>query len=503
MKKFFYILCGLFMFVLLAGCAGPLDKATRTLLNDTYVGQLYVAKIYLGSRYNLVYTNNSIDGRSPTGVFIDRSLTPWYETDASFFEAGSSGQEYSLDHLQEIDRDLDFETFGQGIMPGQLVVVKEIADKSDQVVFEVDTINRYAVTKTYGFDTHAKTKPRSSRIHCVLGKEGMKALEQTVLHQMLDAVLAPAPTFAADDQQREYVRAHFADTPLDDLVQLTGLARRQVLETAYAQILSQSQFAPNLQVKLVESLAANYEGWSQQSGIQIQNVRVNGHTLALDCAFQEISQAALYHSPDLRAGLLFFKGITFLVKSLGKSLSSLSAEDFDPALTLTITISYLYFDEHGWRMPETLTCALTADDMRQFAEFTITDQELANHSEILMGAKSVKIYRDALEAVERIKYPGPLTWKSVQVEIADSKHENKRDEKIVMIQGEVRNTGTWIAEDVEVTAQGYDKYGFEFRAESTTLYGFLKPGETRSFNINMSYEGLRRYELFVKWKEVE
>jgi len=53
-----------------------------------YVGQRYVAKVYLGNRYNLVYTNNSIDGRSPTGVFIDRSLTPWYKTDASFFEAG-------------------------------------------------------------------------------------------------------------------------------------------------------------------------------------------------------------------------------------------------------------------------------------------------------------------------------------------------------------------------------------------------------------------------------
>ena len=75
---------------------------------------------------------------------------------------------------------------------------------------------------------------------------------------------------------------------------------------------------------------------------------------------------------------------------------------------------------------------------------------------------------------------------------------------IMIIEGKVRNTGTWIARDVEITVEGYDKYGFTIRKESKTLGGFLKPGETESFTIKISTEDVKRVSKPVlEWKEVE
>jgi hypothetical protein len=505
-----FSLYAMFWFVLFwstmffTSCAGPLDTVTRRALDSAYVGQRYIAKIYLGNRSNLVYTNNSVDGRGPTGVFIDRSFSPWYETDASFFEAGSSGHKYTLGELQELDRDLDFDTFGQGIVPGQVVVIKKISDKSDQVIIEVETVRRHAVTKKYGFDRLVKTKPRASRIHCVFGKEGMRELDQTVLQSMLDQLLTPVPSFSSDVQKQNFILSNYPETPLDDLVELTGLSRRQVLETYYTHVLSQSQFAQNLQAKLVDTLVTNYDAWSQHSGIRIQNARMGENTLELDCEFQEISKSVVYHSPELRAGLLFFDGVTFLATSFGNALAALSAkEDTSAFQKLLIRCSYLYIDGRGLRFPETVTYSLAAEDLRQFAELRISDQDLADRSEILMGTTPVKISLSALKAVETIKYSGPTTWKVVHVELEDSDYEENRAEKIVTITGKVRNTGTWLARDVEVTVRAYDKYGFDLGSVSATLHGFLKPGETGTFIIRRSTKNMRRFKLFLKWKEVE
>ena len=212
------------------GCAGPLDTATREALDLSFVGKTYLAKVYLGNRYNLDYTNNAVNGRNPTGVFIDQSLNYWYETDASFFEAGSSGREYSLEQLQEIDRDLNFDTFGQGIVPGQLVVIKKISDKRDQVIVQVRTVRRHQMTKKYGFSTRSKAKPRESRIHCVLGKDGMRNFDQTVVQRMLDQLLAPAPSLVTDAQKTAFILANYPNTPLDDLAKITGYLRENILK---------------------------------------------------------------------------------------------------------------------------------------------------------------------------------------------------------------------------------------------------------------------------------
>ena len=130
-------LCGS---VFYGGCGGPLDKALRQSLNTEFVGKTYLAKTYLGSQYTLAYTNNLVDGRSTTGVFIDSTYEPWYETDASFFDLNDRatfGKRYTLEKLQRIDLDINHDSFAQGIQAGQVVTVTKIDDKKDQVVFEV------------------------------------------------------------------------------------------------------------------------------------------------------------------------------------------------------------------------------------------------------------------------------------------------------------------------------------------------------------------------------
>jgi hypothetical protein len=120
-----------------------------------------------------------------------------------------------------------------------------------------------------------------------------------------------------------------------------------------------------------------------------------------------------------------------------------------------------------------------------------------------MGNTPVKISQRAIEAVENIKYTGSTTWKEVRVKFKDRDYEENTEEEQIIISGKVKNTGTWIAEDIEVMAKGYDKYGFMIRTESTTLYGLLKPGETKNFSIKMNNKNLDRLELFLEWKEVE
>jgi hypothetical protein len=322
---------------------------------------------------------------------------------------------------------------------------------------------------------------------------------------MLDQLFTPVPTLVTEAQKQEFILSKYPGIPLNDLVKITGLSNRQILETYSTHILSQRQFPPNLQEKIVEVLVSNREVWYQNPGIRMRDMRVDGNSLIFDCAIQEISNSVAYHSPELRAGLIFFDGITLLAKPLGNALAGIPAGDLKSSFQeLVIKFSYLYFDEQGWRFPENITYTIPVEDLRQFAESAITDQELADRSEILMGATPVDVSLSALEAIENIKQTRPTTWKVVQVEFEDWDYEENEDEEVVIIEGEVRNTGTWIAKDVEVTAEGYgNNYGFKIRSESTTLHGLLKPKETRSFTIKMSTENLRRFKLFLGWKEVE
>lgn len=478
----------------LTGCAGPLDQAARQALNATYRGNTYLAKAYLGSRCNLDYTNNSVAGRSPTGVFIARALIPWYETDASFFEAGSSGHEYTLEQLRAIDRDLDFDTFGQGILPGQVVAIKEITDKSDQLIFEVATVGRY----------QPNLKPRLSRIHCQLGKEGMTPLDQAGLQQMLAQLLTPVSAPVTEAQKHEFILAHYPAAPLADLVELTGFTKRDILTRAYLHLLSQSIWPKELQTKLAAVLAENQEAWEENRGLHVQNVHLAENAFELECAFQEIANAVMYHAPELRAAFLFFDKVSVLAQAFGQALAAMPAENSNSAWQkLIVQVSYLYFDEQGQRFDENLTAAIAVTDLRQFAAADITSQELADRAEIRLGAAPVKISRSALDAVQNIKQAASATWKVVRVEIGEWGYHEKKADDVVILEGTVKNTGTWIAENVEITAQGYDKYGFAVRAASTTLYGTLKPGETESFTIKMSTAGVKRYRLFPKWQEVK
>jgi len=482
-----------------------LDEATRQALDTAFIGKTYLTKVYMGSRYSLDYTNNSVEGRSTTGVFIDQSLNYWYETDASFFGAGTSGREFTLEQLQVIDRDLDFDTFGQGITSGQLVVIKEISDKSDQVIFKVRTVRRHAVTKKYGFNTDSRAKSRESQIHCVFGKEGMRNLDQMALNQMLDHLLAPAPLLTTDARKSAFILSNYLQTALEDLVEITGYSRENILKIYYSHILSQSQLATNVQEELVDVLVTNHADWYQDLGIRLQSISVDGRSLILDCAIQEISNSVIYHSLELRAGLLFFDGAALLAKPFGNALVFIPAEDLDSSLQqLIVKFSYLYFDKQGQRFPETIAYTIAAEDLQQFVKSAISDQEFADRSEILMGTIPVKISLSALKAVENISQGGSTTWKMVDLELRDWGYEEDKDEGIIIFDGEVRNTGTWIARDVEITVEGYGKYGFRVRSESTTLSGLLKPGETKTFTIKMNTENVKRFgKPVIEWKEVE
>ena len=496
-----FLLLFLGLGLVLTGCAGPLDSATKQALDSTYARKRYVAKVYLGNHHNLDYTNNSVDGRSPTGVFIDSSLLHRYETDASFFESGSSGREYTLKQLQEIDLDLDMNSFGQGIQAGQLVVIKDISDKSDQVVFEVETVTRYPVRRTYGVGTSSRAKPRASRIHCVFGKDGMQQLDQTLLSEMIETLLAPAPSLMTERQKQDYILSNIPGTSFDDLVNITGLSKEKIRQIYFSHILSQSQFHPELQTAMTNLLVDDYDNWAEDAGIYLKNIQIDENTLILDYTIQEISNAMVYHSPELRAGLLFFDGFSLVARAFGHAISAHASGDFSQHVVLTC--SYPYFDRTGRRFSEQVSYTFSGDELAQYANSSLTKQELADRSEILVNAAPVRVSLQALEAVKNVKQNGPTGWKFVRVHIIDWEYEEDDENDMVTIEGYVENTGTWIAENVEVTATGYNKYGFEHREESTTLYGLLKPGETERFTIRMNSEDLRRYRLFLEWDEVE
>lgn len=490
--------------VFVSSCAGPLDTATRKRLNAEFVRDTYLATIYLGSRYSLKYTNNSVKGRSPTGVFIDPFFNYWYETDASFFGLGSSGSRTMLEQLQVIDRDLDFESFAQGIAPGQLVVIKKLSDKSDQLVFDIETVGRHDVGKTYGVNIRSNTQPQASRIHCVVGKDGMLTLDWMLLQQMLDQLLAPVPSLVTETQKQEFILANSPNTPVNDLMKLTGFTREKILEIYYTHVLSQSQFPPAFQKTMTEMLVTHHDRWYRELGIRLQNVRVDGNTLILDCELQEISNSAVYYTPELRAGLLFSDGVTFLTKPVGNLLPKISADDRNTSFQkVVVHVSYPYFDERGRRFSETMTYTLSTTDLLQFTEAAINAQELADRSEILAGQAPVQISLSALEAVESMRQMGSMTWKEVEVEIEEWDYEEDPAEEIVKIEGEIKNTGTWIAEDVKVIANGYNTYGSKIRSASTTVYGLLKPGERKRFTITMSTEDMKRFKLFLEWNEVK
>lgn len=488
--------------VMMTGCAGPLDSVTKEALQSTFVGNTYLAKVYLGSQYNLDYTNNSIKGRGPTGVFIDQSRNIWYETDASFWESGTSGDEYTLELLEEIDRDLDFHTFGQGIQPGQIVTITGLQDKKDQVVFEVESVVRYPVSKSYGADASAKAKPRASRIHCVVGETGMQIFDQTVVSSLLDRILAPVPALATEAQKHEFIVTHAPDTPVEDLARITNLSRTEVLAVYFSHCLSQRPIEPDLRQQLGDVLVSNHETWANTLGIHLQRLEVAADTLQLDFAIQELTRARLYHSQELRASLIFFEQITFLAKALGRVFSAESLNA--PLQAVSVSVSYLYFDSHGRRIPERIIYTMPVEALRQYASAGLAEeQRLADQTQVEMDAAQLRIDLDALEAVQNIKQSGPLTWKEVEVEFVDWDYVEKEDEDVVVIQGEVKNTGTWIARDTQVIAKGYDKYNSHIRTETTSLYGLLRPGETRSFTIRMSSENLKRFKLFLEWREVE
>jgi hypothetical protein len=490
--------------VFVSGCTGPLDTATRERLNVEFVRDTYLARVYLGSRYSLEYTNNSVKGRSPTGVFIDPFFNYWYETDASFFERGSSGSRSMREELRAIDRDLDFESFAQGIVAGQLVVIKKLSDKSDQLVFDIETVRRHDVGKAYGVNIRSTTQPRASRIHCVVGKDGMLNLDWMLLQQMLAQLLAPVPSLVTEAQKQEFILANSPDTPLNDLIKLTGFTREKILGLYYTHVFSQSQFPPTFQKALSELLATHHNRWHQELGIRLQNVRVDQNVLILECGMQEISNSAVYYTPELRAGLLFFDGVTVMAKPISHLLPKLSVDDRNSSFQeVIVSISYPYFDERGRRFSETMTYTLSTTDLLQFAKTAINDQELADRSEILAGPDPVQISLSALEAVENMSQTRSMTWKEVQVEIEEWDYEEDPAEAIVKIEGEIKNTGTWIAEDVKVIANGYNTSGSRIRSESTTVYGLLKPGERKRFTITMSTEDMKRFKLFLEWEVVE
>jgi hypothetical protein len=383
-------------------------------------------------------------------------------------------------------------------------VIKKISDKRDKVIVTVRTVRRHEVTKKYGVSTSSRPKSRESRIHCVFGKEGMLSFDQMGLQQMLDQVLTPAPSLVTDAEKTAFILANYPDTPLDDLAKITGYLRENVLEIYYRHILSQSHFAPKVQEKLVDVLVKNHDAWYQDLGIRLQDISVDDGALILNCAMQEISDSVIYHSPELRAGLVFFDGVTLLTKPFGKALAAASVQN--PGLSfqqLIVKFSYPYFDEQGQRFPETLTYTIAAEDLRQFGESTLNSQELAERSAILMGTTPVKINLSALTAVKNVKYKGSTTWKTVEVELWDWNYEEDEDEGIMIFEGQVKNTGTWIAAEVKITVEGYGKYGFTIRKESKTL-DLLKPGETESFTIKISTEDVKRFSKpMLEWKEVE
>jgi len=499
--EFFFIKLAL-LSLLAAGCAGPLDTATKQALVADFSGEVYQAKVYLGNHRYLPYTNNSVDGRSPTGIFIDRSLDYSYQTDAGFFESGSSGHKRSLKRLRDSDRDMNFGHFAQGIQAGQLVKMTRFADKSDQLIVYIETLGHYHARKDYRSGVHSHSRPRESRIHCVLGKEGMQTFDRTTLEQMLDRLLIKVPPLITETQKREFVLANYPATPLPDLREFTGLSTSAILNMYYANLFSQRQLPLQAQQKFVRLFSAAPARWYHELGILLRTVELGGNNLKLNCEIQEISNSLFYYTPELRAGLLFFDGVIPLAESLQTAL--FSDNGYFPFDRLLVTFFYLYFDQHGRRFDEELTVSTPMQSLQRFFTTTISEQELADRSQILLGSTPLHIHLSAQEAVENMEVEEATGWKWVDVEIEDSRYKDDESGDAWIITGTVVNSGNWIAKDVTVTVKGYHGFGiFAKRKESKTLDGLLKPGETKEFTITLDKRELERFKLSVTWKVVE
>lgn len=486
--------------ILLGGCAGPLEQTTRRDLRATFVGQRYVAQHYLGSRHFLAYTNNAIRTRHPTGIFVDQALKPWYETDATFSESGRAGEPRSESELRGIDGDLDLKSFAQGITPGQVITITRLTDRSEQLIVEVETLERYDIRKTYGVVVGRKPQPRASRIHLMFGKEGMQALDYALLQQMLTTVLAPAPTLNTDEEKTAYILSHFPDTSLTALMELTGLAEYDVLLRYYAGVLKRSDFPPAVQDTLADLLARQYTLWFRNAKLLLQDARAGARTLVLDFAFQEMSQSLVYHSPELRAAYFFFQKFPRVLEALQGTLALLAGDD----AALVIRCSYQFVDNFGQTSPEEVEFRMQADDIADFAVTAIPEQEFADRAEIRINGTAVAISLDSLQAVERLKNTVPASWKEVEVELVDWWYEEDEASNTTVIRGEVRNTGTWLADEVEITVEGYDEYGLTAIRESTMLFGVLPPGELERFELNIDTSNVHRLSRpRLTWKAVE
>ena len=131
-------------------------------------------------------------------------------------------------------------------------------------------------------------------------------------------------------------------------------------------------------------------------------------------------------------------------------------------------------------------------------------QELADRMHITTGSTPLHISLAALDAVERVKPTVPNTWKYVHVELEDWWQDDDQEPDLILVKGRVQNTGTWIAEDVTITVKAYNRSGLSIKTESTTLYGYLKPGDSENFEIKVNMEKIERVgRPRVTWTDVE
>lgn len=491
--------------VLFAGCAGPLDTATKQALQTSYMGKTYVASTYFGSRYLIEYTNNSVNRRSPIGTFVDASGKAWYATDAGWFEGGTSGDDYECAELQAIDRDLNFNSFVQGIEAGQLVTVTKIDDKNNQIVFEVETVRKHDASKTYEADANAPDMPRTARLHFVLGKDEMKTFNPAVLDQLAAHLLQPVPLLASDAQKQAFILEHYGKTPVADLAQIAKLSMPQVLEIGYANVLSQTALPADAQRNVATALISQYVEFQKKPSIRLADVRVKDvddhKTLELAYELQHFTNSFEYYSPKLRASLLFFKGIAPFLKPIGAALDNNEIDDLMP--NVSAQFSYVFVDKTGKHSLETLSCVVPAAALTAYAQQKIEAQELADNARIMMGDELINVSSVALDAVEGLDLPGRKTWKTVEIDAKWDSELNLK-QKTITVHGKVKNSGTWIAKNIKIEVVGKNPYGLSVIERSTTLSGLLRPGETQNFSVELDAKNVHRISVKVdQWEMVE
>ncbi|GAK51323.1 hypothetical protein U14_02566 [Candidatus Moduliflexus flocculans] len=489
MTLLFIGLSGMFFFV--SGCAGPLDTAIKEGLKTSYIGKTYIAKTYLGSRYALQYSNNNPAMRSPVGVFTDASGRVWYKNDASFFEAGQMGGEVELRVLQYIDRDLNYDSFAQGIQAGQLVTIAGIEDKSDQIVLETQTLASHSASKTYDVSVNGAEALRASRIHLLLGKEQMQALDPASLDPLLAQLLEPAPILLSEQQNTEYILANYRVVPLADLAKLTSRTTAQVRETMYAFLLSMSSLPVEAQQRLTAACVEMGEELAEKYLMRLENIRISdekGQTvLHIDIGLQDFANLT-YDSVELRAGLLFFNGAVNVAAKLALAVftgnPAFNLQDIEPHLgTIVVRYSYLYFNQDGKRSMESASSGIPLSALYEYLLDNIDAQQLAAASRILVDNKPVTVSASDIKAIEEKE---PKSWKRAQVVVEKgwkAEYQTKTQETIVT--GSVKNIGNWIAKNIRVSAVG--KQGKEdVSKQTTTLSGLVRPGELKSFTLILS-----------------